>query len=109
MDKQILSEFQKFLFDKKFIPEKNTSFYTYWVNKFLYFSNNTEILPADVRIKKFLDQLSDKAETTDWQIRQAYDATRLYLYHFLKNPSPVLYSNAPEKHNDSFNLNQISI
>jgi site-specific recombinase XerD len=32
----------------------------------------------------------------------------LYLYHFLKNPSPVLYPNAPEKHNDSFNLNQIS-
>ena len=65
MDKQILSEFKKFLFDKKFIPEKNTPFYAYWVNKFLYFSNNTEILPADARIKKFLDQLSAKAETTD--------------------------------------------
>jgi hypothetical protein len=98
MDKQILSEFQKFLLDKKFIPEKNTPFYAYWVNKFLYFSNNTEILPADARIKKFLDQLSAKAETTDWQIRQAYDAIRLYLYHFLKNPSTVLYPNAPEKH-----------
>jgi hypothetical protein len=35
MDKQILSEFQKFLLDKKFIPEKNTPFYAYWVNKFL--------------------------------------------------------------------------
>jgi hypothetical protein len=75
-------------------------------NKFLYFSNNTEILPADARSKKFLDQLSAKAETTDWQIRQTYDAIRLYLYYFLKNPSPVLYPNAPEKHNDSFNLNQ---
>ncbi len=107
MDKQLLSEFQKFLLDKKFIPEKNIPFYAYWVNKFLYFSNNTEILPADARIKKFLDQLSAKAEITDWQIRQAYDAIRLYLYHFLKNPSPLLYPNAPEKHNDSFNLNQI--
>lgn len=107
MDKQILSEFQEFLLDKKFIPEKNTSFYAYWVSKFLLFSNTAETLPVDVRIKKFLDQLSVEAEITDWQIRQAYDAIRLYLYHFLKNPAPVLYPNTPEKHNDSFNLSQI--
>ena len=40
MRNQLLSEFQKFLINRKLVPEKNVSFYAYWVSKFIVFLNN---------------------------------------------------------------------
>ena len=39
-----LPEFQKFLLDKKLVPENKAAFFAYWASKFLIFSNNNEKL-----------------------------------------------------------------
>jgi integrase len=107
MNKQVLPEFQNFLLDKKLVPVKNVPFYAYWVSKFLHFSNNNENLSKEIRIKKFLNQLSTQDESSDWKIRQAYDALRLYLDHFLKETSEILYPNEQEKQKENFSLDQL--
>ena len=107
MNKQILPEFQKFLLDRKLVPVKNTPFYAYWVSKFLHFSNKNENLSKEIRIKEFLNQLSTQDESSDWKIRQAYDALRLYFDHFLKETSEILYPNEQEKQKENFNLDRL--
>lgn len=106
MDKQILPEFQKYLLDRKLTQEKNAPYYAYWASKFIAFSNNNEGLTKAVRIKKFLNQLTEKNNAADWQVRQAYDALRLYLDHFLTGNPKILCPNEPQKEN--FNLEQIT-
>lgn len=36
----VLPEFQKFLLEKKLVPDKKTPFYAYWVSKFLFLFRN---------------------------------------------------------------------
>lgn len=36
-----LPDFQKFILDKKLVPNKNASFYAYWVSRFLDYALQT--------------------------------------------------------------------
>ena len=56
MFNRILPEFQKYLISRKFVSEKNASYYAYWNSKFLAFSNNKG-LSQDLLIRKFLNHL----------------------------------------------------
>ena len=58
MPKSVLSEFQNFLLSRHLVPEKKVSYYIYWVRSFLSFSQNQTELNADLRVKKFLNQLN---------------------------------------------------
>lgn len=84
MPDEYLSEFQKFLLDRKFVLEKNAPFYVYWVGRFLKFSNRNETLPFDTKRDAFLKHLISNRTVADWQLRQAETAIRLYVEHFLK-------------------------
>jgi len=78
----VLPEFQEFLLSRKIAPEKNVPFYAHWVSKFLAFSNKNRQLDQDALVAEFLQSLKSKKNISDWQVRQAEEALRLYLHHF---------------------------
>lgn len=88
-----LPEFQKFLVSSGIVPEKNITFYAYWVSRFLAFSNKYEGIETAQKIKKFLFSLQSEGKIADWELSQANEAVQLYVTQFLKNDPAVLYPN----------------
>ena len=81
-----LPEFQKFLLERKLIPEKNIPYFAYWVSRFLAFARTRDIPASEYReqtVIEFLDMLRADNRIFDWQPRQADDAIRLYYFHYL--------------------------
>jgi integron integrase len=80
-----LPEFQKFLLEKKLVPEKNVFFYALWASKFFNYSRKKQ-MPSDSyqenAVNEFLETLKSDPHVLDWQIRQASDAIRLYYFHY---------------------------
>ena len=107
MRNQLLPEFQKFLINRKLVPEKNVSFYAYWVSKFIVFLNNNKTMSKELRIEKFLAQLKTEKKASDWQVHQANESLQLYFDHFLKGDTTILHPNNPERQKNIFNLTQI--
>jgi hypothetical protein len=107
MENAILPDFQKFLLSRGFAPRKNVPFYANWVSKFIAFSNRHEELNYDLLFEKFLDNLKSQKNTADWQIRQAHDAVRLYLTHFMADKKPAEQSGKPQKGRDIPDLSGI--
>jgi integron integrase len=84
--KEILPEFQKFLLERKLVPDKNTPFYAYWVSRFLDFVRKRDLSVTGYQeslVLEFLDILRSDKHINDWQRRQADDAIRLYYSHHL--------------------------
>jgi len=82
----ILPEFQKFLLERKLVPEKNAPFFAYWVSRFFDFARNRDIPSTEYHeaaVLEFLDALRSDKRILEWQPRQADDAIRLYYLHFL--------------------------
>src|SRR6266496_6856049 len=82
----LLPEFQKFLLDRKLTPENRTSFFAYWVTRYLSFARKQQISPDDYQeesVIAFLGGLRADPRIKDWQARQADDALRLYYFHYL--------------------------
>lgn len=107
MRNQLLPEFQKFLINGKLVPEKNVSFYAYWVSKFIVFLNNNKTMSKELRIEKFLAQLKTEKKASDWQVHQANESLQLYFDHFLKGDTAILHPSNPERQKNIFNLTQI--
>jgi len=81
----VLPEFQAFLLDKKLAQEKNVFFYALWASKFLNYSNKKQIPPDQYQenaVIEFIETLKSNSAVSDWQIRQAGDAIRLYYFHY---------------------------
>jgi len=81
MKSNILPDFQKFLISHGFAVEKNAIYYSFWVSKFLKFSNNLSIMPQKNKIKDFLAELRLE-NIEDWQLHQAEKAVTIYLEQF---------------------------
>ena len=84
--KETLPEFQKYLLERKLVPEKNVPYFAYWVSRFLDFARKRDISATEYHeasIIEFLDILRTDQKILDWQPRQADDAIRLYYYHYL--------------------------
>jgi integron integrase len=79
---RILPEFQDFLLSHKLVPEKNVPYYALWVSKFLAFSNKSSHLDPNTLNSEFMHSLESRETIADWQLQQAEEALRLYLYHF---------------------------
>jgi len=81
----VLPEFQAFLLDKKLAPENHVFFLALWVSKFLSFANKKQIPPDKYQenaVIEFIEDLKSNPGLSDWQIRQAGDAIRLYYFHY---------------------------
>ena len=101
-----LPEFQKFLVSRKLVPEKNASYYAYWANRFLAFSNNKENLSQDLQIREFLNHLRVQKDIADWQIKQAKQALQLYIENFLKSGHSTSFPGSLQKGEIHFNLSE---
>jgi integron integrase len=83
--KDVLPGFQAFLLDKKLAQEKNVFFYALWASKFLSYANKKQISPDQYQenaVIEFIETLKTTSGMSDWQIRQAGDALRLYYFHY---------------------------
>ena len=86
-----LPEFQQFLLDKKLTPENKTSFFAYWVARYLSFARKHHVSPDDYHeesVMAFLEELRADPRIKDWQPRQADDALRVYYFHYLDHARP---------------------
>ena len=100
----VLPEFQDFLLDKKLVPEKNVPFYAIWAGKYFNYARKKQANADEYQenaIIEFIETLKSDPNISDWQIRQAQDAIRLYYFQYrgLKpnNLSPVKSADfAPE-------------
>ena len=77
--KRYFTRFQSFLHGYGFAPEKNISYTTLWVSRFLVFFNEREDQGARERIPESLNSLITEHNAADWQVRQAEEVLRLYL------------------------------
>ena len=81
----ILPEFQTFLLEKKMVPERNVLFYALWASKYFNYARRKQI-PAEGyqenAVIEFIETLKSQPNMSDWQVRQAHDAIRLYFFHF---------------------------
>jgi integron integrase len=83
--KDVLPEFQAFLLDKKLAQEKNVFFYALWASKFLNYANKKQIPAHEYQenaVIEFIESMKADPNMSDWQIRQAGDAIRLYYFHY---------------------------
>jgi integron integrase len=81
----ILPEFQKFILDKKLAPEKNVLFYALWASKYFTYARKKQInsdIYQENAVIEFIESLKSDPNMSDWQIRQAGDAIRLYYFHY---------------------------
>jgi integron integrase len=92
-----LPEFQKYLLDKKLVPETKVSFFAYWVGRFLHYAQRHDLTATgyqESNIAAFLDDLRLDNRILDWQPRQAEDALKLYYFHYLGQTKPELASHS---------------
>jgi len=81
----ILPEFQAFLLEKKMAPEKNVFFYALWTSKFFTYASKKQLCAEEYHentVIEFIESLKTDSAVTDWQIRQAHDAIKLYYFHY---------------------------
>ena len=67
----ILPDFQKFLIERKLVPQRNVPFYALWASRFLSFSNKNQDKEMELRIRFFLDSLTKEQKLENWQVEQA--------------------------------------
>jgi integron integrase len=103
INNKVLTDYQDFLLSRGLVQEKYVSYYAHWASRYLAFSNRNENLSADLKIEAFINDLKKQNKITDWQVRQADDAVRLYTGNYLdakssKHASDVAGQN--KKHPD---------
>ena len=81
----VLPEFQTFPLEKKLTPEKNVFFYALWASKYFSYARKKQISSDQYQenaVIEFIEFLKTDPNMSDWQIRQAGDAIRLYYFHY---------------------------
>lgn len=78
----ILPEFQQFLVVKGFTSKRHAPFYARWASKFLAYSNENREPDLKKKIENFIAHLLKDQNIADWQVDQARDALKLYIYHY---------------------------
>jgi integron integrase len=75
-----LQAFERYLADKRIVPEKKVSYYVHWVSRFLTFCKKAKVTSTDDRqVEPFLQKLAKSNE--EWQVNQAREALRLFFYY----------------------------
>lgn len=75
-----MQNFENFLLKKKLVPSSKISFYLHWVSKFYSYLGEKPGVPFEESgMALFLKQLGRNHE--DWQVGQAQEALRLFLFY----------------------------
>ncbi len=85
-----MDQFTNYLLSKSIIPEKQVSYYVGWVKLFFRSlgRDNSEKVTSE-EIDRFIKDLARTRE--DWQIKQAEEAIRIYLYYLRRKKAPVVF------------------
>ena len=78
----VLPEFQRFLRNRRMVPDRGIPYYALWVSRFLSFISRKGQGDAEYQAQEFIDGLKADRHVEDWRIRQAQQALDLYLHHF---------------------------
>ena len=77
--------FGLFLITRKIVADDKVKFYIHWVERFLAWRGPVSNLADDpAALSRFLDELS--REKGPWQVNQARDAVRLFLFSGKQSP-----------------------
>jgi integron integrase len=90
--RQMLPEFQKYLREKKLVADNKTTYFAYWVSRFLAYAATRNVPAGEYResaVSAYVDELRADERIADWQPRQAEEALKLYFFHFLGQSGPV--------------------
>ncbi len=71
--------------ERNLVPEKNVFFHALWAGKFFAYCRKRQISSesyVENAVGEFLEALKSDPHISDWQIRQANDAIRLYYFHY---------------------------
>ena len=79
-----MSEYQAYLEDRRLAKAKHIPFLFGWVRQFLIFAREHNDKTFDEVYALFGETLGKKSQISDWQIRQALDAVRIYGYQFME-------------------------
>lgn len=76
-----LPEFQKYLTERRLVPENHIPFLARWAQMFLNFNTEAQAagIPFEVGLERFLKHISIQEKTQPWQMQQAEEAVRLFL------------------------------
>lgn len=81
-----MDAFTQFMNKKRIVNAKQRTYYAQWVRKLYRFADKKQGQPLkDGEIKAFIASIGDSHQ--DWQVKQAEDAIRLYLF-FQNQPKP---------------------
>lgn len=76
--------FKQFLLEKKLVPANKTTFFLNWVDTFFKYSKlPIDSLISEKNIPQYLNYLKTTKE--DWQVNQAQEALRLYIFFQWQN------------------------
>ncbi len=67
--KETLPEFQKFLLERKLVPEENVPYFAYWVSRFFDYARKRDISATEYQesaVIEFLDILRSDKHILDW-------------------------------------------
>ena len=74
-----MEDFTRYLLDRRLASEKTAPFYVHWVRRYRdYFALGRKGEMSEEGLAQFLAELEKECE--DWQVRQASDAVRIYLF-----------------------------
>lgn len=82
-----LERYGEYLLKSGLVDEAHAKFYVIWVRKYFADNHYHEDLEWTERMKRFLEKLESDPQKSDWQIRQAEHAIRLYHVNFLEADS----------------------
>jgi integron integrase len=101
--RETLPEFQKYLRDKKLVAENKTTYFAYWVHRFLTYGAKRKTPADEYResvVTAYIDELRADEHLQEWQPRQADEALKLYYFHYLGKsgpaPEPVLLKSSAD-------------
>lgn len=84
--RDMLPEFQRYMLDRKLVPENKTTFFAYWVVRFLSYAKRHKLSVDEYQesaVAAFLDELRLDSRIKEWQPQQAEDALKLYYLQYL--------------------------
>ncbi len=88
---ETLPEFQKYLREKRLVAEEKTSYFAYWVSRFLAYAAKRKRSVDEYResvVIGYIEDLRADERLREWQPRQAEEALKLYFFHYLGKSAP---------------------
>jgi integron integrase len=83
MGAEQLTGFEDYIVRNELVPGKYARYHRLWAERWLAFAGPDAEQEADAARRRYLEVLAHDGRTADWQVRQADDAVKLYLWNYL--------------------------